>query len=104
MDAVERRADIEGARAERIVESALHVGRQARLAPAHLGGRGPARPLALAAEPVRAAPFEAVAGRADAVAHGLAVAENEVEVLLAGDDDDRARLLMAGVLDDLARE
>jgi hypothetical protein len=53
---------------------------------------------------VGAAPLEAVAGRADAVAHGFAFAQNEIEVLLAGVDDQRAGLFLAGIFHHLANE
>src|SRR5690606_17165074 len=68
----------------------------------HRRPRRPYRPLALGADARRALPFETFAADADAVAHRLAVAEHEVEMLFAGIDDDRAGLFAGLVVDRLA--
>ena len=73
VDAIQRRAQIHGARAERIVDAAGHVARQIGPPRQHLRGRRPARPFLLGGDAVGAAPAEAVAADADAVAQRLAV-------------------------------
>src|ERR1700744_885229 len=67
VDAVQRRAEIDGARTERIVDAAGHVARQVRPSPAHLLRWRPARPFPFRGHAVHAAPAEAVAADADAV-------------------------------------
>src|ERR1700690_2962461 len=74
VDAVERRAEIHRARAERIVRAAGHEMRQTGLALEHFLRRGPIRPFLHGGDRVRARPGEARAADADAVAHRLAVA------------------------------
>src|SRR5215510_8071200 len=103
MDAVERRTEIERARAERVVYAARHVSRQIGASPEHLHGRRPARPFALGADALDAAPAEAGAPDADAVTQRLAIAEHEIEPPLAGSDHDRARLVVAGEADGRTR-
>src|SRR5689334_6927269 len=103
MNAIERGAEIERARAERIVGTAYHVARQIRPTPQHLRGRRPGWPFALGAHALHAAPAEALASNADAVAQRLAVAEHEIEAPLAGPDHDRAGLVVVGEADRRAR-
>src|SRR3989442_15053463 len=86
VDTVHGVAEIESARAERIVGTAGHVARQIRAALQHLVGRSPIRPLALGAYRGNAAPGEAVAADADAVAKRLALPEHQVGPTLAGAD------------------
>src|SRR6185437_6258247 len=68
VDPVQRRAQIQRAGAERVVDAAGHVARDVVAARQHLGGRGPARPFLLGGDLVDAAPAKAVAADADAVA------------------------------------
>src|SRR5262249_35743145 len=103
VDAVERRAEIQGPRAERIVGTADHVARQIRPALEHLIGRRPIRPLALLRDVVRARPGEARPADADAVAQGTAAALHQIEEAIAGVDDDGAGRL-AAVVGDLLLE
>src|SRR5262249_62216947 len=79
VDAVERGAEIERARAERIVRTARHMAREVGPAPQHLRGRRPGRPFALGADALDAAPAEAVAPDADAVAQRLTIAQHEIK-------------------------
>src|SRR5436309_11081989 len=104
MDAVERGPEIERARTERIVGPAGHMARQVGPSPQHLCGRCPARPFALGANALDAAPAEAVAPDADAIAQRLAVAQHEVEPTLAGPDYDRAGLVICGEAHGHARD
>src|SRR5688572_804015 len=53
--------EVEGTRAERIVDAALHGARQVRLEADHGRGRAPVRPSALASDGGGAAPGEALA-------------------------------------------
>src|SRR5690606_1457330 len=68
VNAVERRAEIDRAAAERIVGAALHEGGKSRLALAHLFRRRPVGPFALLRNLVHTRPAESVAADADAVA------------------------------------
>ena len=104
VDAVERRAEIEGARAERVLEAAAHVPRQVGTAPQHLRRRAPIRPFALHRHGLGARPGEALAPDADAVLDRLAAPEHVVEPPLRGRDHDRARRLPAVPRHDLARD
>src|SRR3954467_14541761 len=99
VDAVERRAQIHRARAERILDAALHVTRQVRPARQHLRRRRPVRPFLLGGDPVHAAPAEAVAADTDAVAQGLTVLEHQIEPALRGVHHDRAGGVIAVVHD-----
>src|SRR3954449_4116058 len=91
---IERRAEIQGARAKRIVDAAAHVPRQVGAAAQHFPRRRPARPGAFLRDDLGARPFEAAAADADAVADRRAVTEHVIEAALAGRDDDRAGLLI----------
>jgi hypothetical protein len=104
VDAVERGAEIEGARAERIGGAAGHEARQVGAAAQHLGGRAPVRPLGLAGDGLGAAPAEARTADADAVADGGAAGLDEVEAALLRVDDDGARRIAAGEGHRLARD
>src|SRR6185312_3670423 len=99
VNAVEGRTEIERTRPERVLDTAGHVAGQVGPASAHLRGRRPARPFALGADAVHAAPAEAVAPDADAVAQGRAARLHEVEPPLGGVDDNRARRVIAGIVD-----
>src|SRR5439155_7401516 len=104
VDAVDRAAEIHGARAERIGRPAGDEARQIGLALDHLRRRGPIRPLRLALDALDAGPGEALAADADAVAHRLAVAEHEVKIRVRRIDDDGARRLAGAIVDDLAAQ
>src|SRR6516225_6970023 len=95
MNAVDRRAEIHGARAEWIAGTAGHEPRQIRLALDHFRRRAPVRPFQLAGDLLQAGPLEAVAADADAVAKRPAVGLDEVEEAVLGVDDDRARRFRA---------
>src|ERR1700722_6853896 len=104
VDAIDRVAEIHGARAQRIARATGHEARQVGLARDHFRGRRPIRPLGLARHRLGARPGEAVAADADAIAERLAVAEHVVEVGVRRIDDHRARGLAARIVDDLAAE
>src|SRR5205085_3262306 len=53
---------------------------------------------------VDAAPAEAVAADADAIAQRLAIAEDQIEPPLGGIDDYRAGRIIGGIVDRLARD
>ena len=95
VDAVERLAEIERARAERIAFAARHEARQIGLALDHFRRRMPVRPLGHFRDAFRARPGEAFAADADAVAHRLPVAEHEIEIRVGGIDHERAGRLGA---------
>src|SRR5262249_20845906 len=99
MDAIKRRAEIEGAGAERIVDAAGHVAGQIGATPAHLGRRGPAGPFPLGADAMYAAPAETVTADADAIAQGLAARLDQVEPPLGRVDDDGARRVIGRIGD-----
>src|ERR1700682_155421 len=65
MDAIERRAEIHGARAQRIVDAALHVAWQVGTARDHLRRRGPARPFLLGRDAMAVAPAETTPAEAE---------------------------------------
>src|SRR5882672_7338412 len=104
VDAVERRAEIHRARAERIFRTAGHVARQVGPAPQHLVGRRPIRPFALVGDVVHAGPGEAGTADADAVAHRPALALHQIEHAVAGIDDDRPGSFRAVIADLLLHE
>src|SRR5450759_4849988 len=72
VDTVERPAEIEGARTERIARPSRHEARQIRLALDHLLRRSPIRPRRHPRDAFGSRPGEAFAADADAVAHSLA--------------------------------
>src|SRR5262245_16185830 len=98
VDAVDGRADVERARAERIAGTAGHPARKIRLPRDHLRRWRPVRPLSLFADVVHAAPLKAIAADSDAVPHGDAVAHDEIEEAIVRVDDDRARRLFGAVV------
>ena len=75
---------------QRIVRAARHEGGKVRAALPHGLRRAPVGPLGLGGHLMRALPLEAALGGGDAVHHGLAVAEHEIEPVLAGIHDDVA--------------
>ncbi len=90
MNAIKRLAQIERARAERIGRATRHEAGQIGLALDHFLRRMPVRPFRHLADALGARPGEPFAADADAVAHGLAVAEHEVEIGIGRVDDDGA--------------
>src|SRR5450759_2512675 len=104
VDTVERPAEIEGARTERIARPSRHEARQIRLALDHLLRRSPIRPRRHPRDAFGSRPGEAFAADADAVAHSLAVAEDEIEIGARRVDDDRSCRLLGPIVDKLASE
>src|SRR5690606_36425532 len=92
--------DVEGARAERVVDAGRHaafpfIGAgnlagtiffQIRLAGDHVLRWEPARPVLLPLDDTVARPFKTLAAKADAVAHGAAERLNDVKEVVAGID------------------
>src|SRR3990170_5770696 len=72
MNAVDRRAEIDGAGAEGILDAAFHEGWQFRVTGAHFCWRTPIRPFRLEADLVGAGPFKTLASRRYPVFHSLA--------------------------------
>src|SRR5689334_18143345 len=103
VDAVERRAEIDGARAEWVVDAAGHMARQIRASPAHFLRRGPARPFLLRGHVVHAAPPETVAADADAILQRRPAALHKIEPPLGGVHHDRARRIVRWIADRLTR-
>src|SRR6266566_154064 len=104
VDAIERGPEVERARAERILGTTGHVAGQIRTAPEHLVGRRPVRPFALHRDFLDARPGKPRAADPNAIADSLAAVCDEVEQTLARIDDDGARPLAAGIIDDLPVE
>src|SRR5262249_23446430 len=102
VDAVERVAQVHGARAERIFRAARHVARQVGTALEHLIRRPPIRPLALGGDVLDARPGEAGTPDADAVAQRPAVLLDQAEEAIRRIDDGGSGLLAAVVVDHLA--
>src|SRR5262249_14985403 len=101
VNAIEARAEIHSARAERVFRPAFHVARQVGTALEHLRRRRPIRPLAHAAHVVDAGPGEARPADANAVTDRPAVLLHQIEQPLVRVDHDGARLFSAIVVDDL---
>src|SRR3954470_17906261 len=104
VDAVERRAEIHGAGAQRILRPAGHEVRQVRTALQHLRRRRPVRPFLLGRDFLLAGPGEARLADADAVAERGAVVLHQEEEAVRRVDDDGAGRLRAGVGHDLLLE
>jgi hypothetical protein len=81
MDPVERGAEIERARAERVVRPAAHEMRQVGPALQHFLRRPPVRPFALHRDEFDAGPGESRAAHPDAVAQRLAARLDQIEAL-----------------------
>src|SRR5258708_30748930 len=94
VNAINGRADIERACAERIARSALHMLGKIRLALEHFRRRAPVWPLFLVGDGMDAVPGVAVAADAHAVPQRTIGTENEIELALLREDDDRARFLL----------
>ncbi len=101
MDAIDRLAEIERTRAERIALPARHEARQIGLAIDHFLGRMPVRPFRHFADAFDPGPGEALASDADAVAHRLALAEDEIKEGVGRIDDDGSGRLGRRIGDDL---
>src|SRR3974390_3793999 len=80
VDAIERVAEIERARAERIAPVTPPTARQIGLALNHLRRREPVRPFLHARDALRARPGEAFPTDANAVAQRLPVPEYQIKV------------------------
>src|SRR5579871_3176832 len=104
VDTIERRAEIERPRPERVLDTATHVSRQIGPARDHLPRRRPVGPFPLGRNAVHPAPAEAVAADPDAVAQRLALSEHQIEPPLGGVDDDGAGRIAGGVHHGLARD
>ena len=89
VDAVERVAEIERLRAERVLQAAGHLVGQARVTGDHLFRRVPVGPGLLAADHFRAGPGEALAADRDRILICLARRQDEVERPPRAIDDDR---------------
>jgi hypothetical protein len=85
MDSIEGAREIHGARAERIVQSSLHMTRKVRPAPQHLRRRGPVRPLSLVSDMGGARPGKSWPSD-DSVFERLMVRQDEIESALPGAD------------------
>src|SRR5690606_29528624 len=97
--------EIESPGAESIVRTGRHAAApfgKFRLASDHGRRRRPDRPGPLHRDAGRTLPLEALASDADAVAHGLALGHDEVEMLGLRVDDDRAGFLVCLVIHHLA--
>ena len=90
MNTIQRLAEIERARSERIARSASHEPRQIRLPVDHFRRRKPIRPFRHSADPLGTVPGESVAADTDAVTQGFSTTEDQIEIRVAGIDNDRA--------------
>src|SRR5688500_7680905 len=104
MDAIERVAEIHRAGAKRIARPAAHEPWEIRLALDHLGGRMAVRPLLLARDRLQNRPGKTLSSDTDAVAHGTAVAEHEIEIRVRRVDHDGAGLLGCRIVHDLTAQ
>src|SRR5262249_2715516 len=84
-------------------DPALHVAGQVGPAAEHLRGRRPVGPFALGTDAVHAAPAEAVSPDADAVAESRAARLHQIEPPLGGVEGERARRVIAGLVNAGAR-
>src|SRR6185437_13696798 len=100
---IERRAQIDGAGAQRVIDAARHVARQVGPPRQHLRRRCPARPFLLGGDAVDAAPAKTVAADADAVAQRLAVGQHQIKPPLGGVHHNGARRVVAVEIDGGAR-
>src|SRR5690606_26576793 len=104
-DAIKCRAEIEGARAHRILGTALHVdGENAAfflLSRDHFCRRSPIGPFGFACHLMGASPLKAGLARTNAVAPSLSIFLNQIKEMLARIDDDSARIVRPGVVNDL---
>ena len=80
MNSIESLAEVKRARAERIAVAAGHEARQVGLAFDHFGRWIPVGPFRHPGDTLGARPGEALTPNADAVAHRLAVAQNEIKI------------------------
>ena len=103
MNAIEAGAEINRARAERIVHSASHMAWQVGPALEHLRRRRPIRPLAFHGYCLRPGPGKTLPANADAIPDRFARPEDIIEAALTCRDDDRAPRIAAVPSDDLAR-
>jgi hypothetical protein len=104
VDAIERAAEIESARAERIARAAGHHARQIWLTFDHLRRWEPVRPFLHARDALGAGPGKSVAADADTVAHRFAATQHEVKIRIGGINDDCAGRLFGREIDQLLLE
>ena len=97
VNAIHGGAEIHRPRPERIAGPAGHEARQIRLARDHLRRRRPVRPFGLARNVHQSLPLEAFAADADAIAQRAAIALDQIEMALGGDDDDGARRFVGAI-------
>ena len=90
VNAIEGVAEIERHGAERVLDAAGHLLRQAPVAIAHLLGRMPVRPLGLAADRLRAGPGEALAAHGDRVVQRFGRGLDQEQLATLAVDDDAA--------------
>jgi hypothetical protein len=90
VDAIERTRQIHGARAQRIVDSALHMARKVGPPPQHLSRWRLVRPFPLVADTGRAGPSKSGAADADAIPKRLMVGEHKIQSALSGAHNDSA--------------
>jgi hypothetical protein len=69
----------------------------------HVGGRLPGRPFRLATNHAGAGKAQALAAHSDGIAHGAIALLDKIELAREGIDDNRARSLIAEILDLLTR-
>ena len=91
MNSIDRIAEINGARAQRIADAAGYESRQIRLALDHLRGRYPVRPFRFAAYGLHAGPGKPVPTNADAIADGFAATEHVIKPRVGRIDNDGTR-------------
>jgi hypothetical protein len=80
------------------------MARKVGLPPEHFIGGRPVRPFTHVRNVMDPGPSEARASHADAITHGAAAAQHQIEQARARIDDDRSRRLFAVVADFLAHE
>jgi hypothetical protein len=80
VNAVQRLAEIKGARAKWIARATRHEAGQIRLAIDHLRRRVPVRPFRHPADSLGTGPGKSFAADADAVAERFAATERQIEV------------------------
>src|SRR5690606_1735965 len=90
--------EIEGARAERVLQARAHafldVAGDVRTAGGHFFRRMPGRPFLLPGDVGLALPGKALLADADAIAHGLAAGQHVIKEAVRRVDDDRTGLFL----------
>src|SRR6202042_226616 len=91
MDTIKRAREVHGARAKRIIQSALHMTRKVRAAPQHLRRRRPVRPLSLVPDMGDAGPGKSGPSDSNPISERLVIRQNQVKSAFSGANDDGAR-------------